>query len=353
MLGFVNHTVKKLNRIEKEQIEALLMRSGLVFEGTPDCTVFVEDGEEKIVATASIEGKVIKMVAADPEWQEAGLAGTVISEILQYARDNSLFHLFVYTKPDMSDKFAFMGFVELARTASVVLMESGQPSIEEYRSMLKINRFDKESGPFGAVIVNCNPFTLGHRYLLETAANQCGGLYVIVVEEDASDFPFTDRISLVTEGTKDLRNVKVLPSGDYAVSRATFPTYFFKDRGTDSISATQAELDATLFINLFVPSLSLQKRFVGTEPFCGTTKLYNSMMQKVLPVHGVEFIEIQRKDDNSGVAVSASRVRKAIKENDEKTLLTLLPKVTLDYLASDKGLSVVKKLRGIAPPNNA
>ncbi len=345
MLGFESRIVHKLNSSERAQVEALLFKHGLAFEETPDRTVLVEDPDEKVIATASIQGSVVKMVAIDPEWQEAGLAATVISNILQYARENGIFHLFIYTKPDMAEKFAFMGFSELARTETVVLMESGQPSIQEYRMMLEKNRLDKAFAPFGAVVVNCNPFTLGHRYLIETAARRCGGLYVIVVEEDASVFPFADRIRLVREGTKDIPNVKILRSGDYAVSRATFPTYFLKDKEMDSVSAAQAELDATLFGKLFVPELSIKTRFVGTEPFCPTTNIYNSAMKKILPHYGVDVIEIQRIEDISGVAVSASRVRKAIKAADMSTLKTLLPKVTLDYLVSDEGKAVVDKLR--------
>ena len=99
---------------------------------------------------------------------------------------------------------------------------------------------------------------------------------------------------LVEEGTKDLRNVKLIASSDYAVSRATFPTYFLKDKCTASVAETQAELDATLFANLFVPELSIKKRFVGTEPFCPITAKYNEMMKKVLPPRGVEIVEIKR-----------------------------------------------------------
>lgn len=336
MFGFESRIIRVLDKREKKQVEELLQKHGLVFEGVPDRTAVIEDSEEKIVATASIQGKVVKMVAADPEWQEAGLSGVVISEILRYASENGIFHLFVYTKPDMAEKFSFMGFSELARCRNVVLMESGKPSVEEYKKMLRENLFEKSAGPFGAAVMNCNPFTLGHRYLIETAAKQCGGLYIIVVQEDASDFPFADRIRLVREGTKDLPNVKVLPSGDYAVSRATFPTYFLKDMETNAVTETQAELDATLFANLFVPELSLTKRFVGTEPFCATTKIYNETMKKILPARGLEIVEIERLTDSSGLAVSASRVRKAVEARDEAALKNLLPQVTLDYLASKK-----------------
>lgn len=344
MYGFESRIVKELTPYEKKQVEALLARFGLIYEGAPDRTALVEDSEERIVATASIKGDIIKMVAADPQWQEAGLAGTVISLILQYAAESRIFHLFVYTKPDMADKFASLGFRELAATQSVVLMESGRPSAGDYSATLAKERFPERTD-VGAIVMNCNPFTLGHRYLIETAAKRCGGLFVIVVQEDASAFPFADRMALVREGTKDMSNVKVLPSGGYAVSRATFPTYFLKDRGANAVSATQAEVDVTLFANLFVPALGIKKRFVGTEPFCATTRIYNGKMKEILPRFGVEVMEIERITDAGGEFVSASRVRDAIARSDDDLLSKLLPAATLDYLATDAGRAVTQKLR--------
>ena len=344
MFGLQTRTIKNLSNNEKEQVEILLHRNGLTFEGTPDCTAVVENSDEKIIATASIQGKVIKMVAADPEWQEAGLSGMVISDLLRYARENGIFHLFVYTKCDMADKFAYLGFSELARTGSVVLMESGQPSSEDYRRILRQNKIFSGKDNIGAAVMNCNPFTRGHRYLIETASKECDGLYVIIVQEDLSLFPFNDRMMLAEEGTRDLKNVKLIPSSDYAVSRATFPTYFLKDKCTAAVAETQAELDATLFANLFVPELSIKKRFVGTEPFCPITAKYNEMMKKVLPGRGVQVVEIERLNDPSGTAVSASRVRKAIVGNDFESLKKMLPTVTWDYLSSDRGRAVVEKL---------
>ncbi|MDD4159468.1 MAG: [citrate (pro-3S)-lyase] ligase [Synergistaceae bacterium] len=344
MFGFQTRTIKNLSKNEKEQVENLLHINGLTFEGTPDCTAVTEDHDERIIATASLQGKVIKMVAADPEWQEAGLSGMVISDLLRYARENDIFHIFIYTKCDMADKFEYLGFNELARTETVVLMESGHPSSEDYRKILQENNIFSGKGNIGAAVMNCNPFTLGHRYLIETASRECEGLYVIIVQEDLSLFPFRDRLMLAEEGTRHIKNVKFIPSSDYAVSRATFPTYFLKDKGTTSVTQTQAELDTTLFANLFVPELSIKKRFVGTEPFCPTTAKYNEMMKKVLPVRGVDVVEIERLKDSSGTAVSASRVRKAIVESDFEVLKKMLPPVTIDYLSSEKGRDIIQKL---------
>ena len=88
----------------------------------------------------------------------------------------------------------------------------------------------------GAVLMNCNQFTLGHRYLIEQASKIVDHLYVFVVEEDKSFFPFSDKIRLVKEGNADLKNIRVIPIGKYMIWLLTFPGYFVKDDKTDKIS---------------------------------------------------------------------------------------------------------------------
>lgn len=349
MFGFESRIVRKMNAREKAQVEKLLEQHGLFFEGEPDRTVLVEDSAGNLIATASIQKKVIRMVAADPEWQEAGLAGVVISKILQYAREKDIFHLLVFTKPDMAEKFAAMGFAELARTEDAVFMESGRPGSADFCRMLDAEKLTPERKPVGAAVMNCNPFTRGHRYLIEQASSRCGAFYVIVVQEDASEFPFEDRIELVKNGTADLPNVRVVPSGDYAVSRSTFPTYFLKDKADSAVAGVQARLDVTLFTKIFVPALNIEIRFVGTEPYSRVTEIYNEAMREILPKHGVTLEIIPRLESGANAPISASKVREALRLGDVVLLEQLLPKVTLDYLASDRGRVAVAKLSEQTP----
>lgn len=332
-----------LTKKEKEKIDVFLKKHDLIFEGNPECTVYLEDEEENVAATASIQGNVIKMVAADTEWREAGLTGYLISFLLSYARERGLYHLFVFTKPDITEKFAFLGFKAIAATEDVVLMETGRPSAVDY--IKHIEKFRDRDGVFGAAVMNCNPFTKGHRYLIENAARSVAGFYVIVVREDLSVFPFADRIKLVKAGTADLANVIVLSSSDYAVSRATFPAYFLKSSEKSYVTQRQAELDVALFINIYAKPLSISKRFVGTEPFCPTTNIYNATMRKMLPHAGIEFVEIQRVKSADGIEISASRVREALKNGELNAIEGLIPAVTSEYLKSVQGMKVVEKLR--------
>ncbi|MCF0248604.1 MAG: [citrate (pro-3S)-lyase] ligase, partial [Synergistes sp.] len=324
-------------------VDKLLAESGLIFEGTPDLTALAEDSEDNIVATASLSGSVIKMVAADPAQRESGVSASLISALMQAAREDNIYHFFIYTKPETADRFAGLGFKELAAARDAVLLECGVPSVEDYRRLLFAER-DENGSPAAAAVMNCNPFTLGHRYLIEKAASESRFFYVIVVEEEASAFPFEDRVALVRSGTADLANVRVIPSSHYAVSAATFPSYFLKDRAESAVARTQAELDARLFASLYVPSLGVTKRYVGTEPLSPVTELYNSVLKEILPPLGCEVVETERLRSD-GEVISASRVRAAIASGDEESLPELLPRVTLDYLNTPRGRTAAAKLR--------
>ena len=221
MYGVTCRVTKNLDRFERGAVERLLAESGLVFEGTPDYTAIAEDCDENVVATASLSGSVIKMVAASSEWREAGLSGQVISALMNTARADGRHKFFIYTKPEAAPNSPRSAFRELAASKNSVLMECGAPGVNEFRASLEAER--GKNGPrAGAAVMNCNPFTLGHQFLIEEGAKQCPIFYVIVVEEDASAFPFADRLALVREGTAHLPNVRVIASGSYAVSKARF-----------------------------------------------------------------------------------------------------------------------------------
>ena len=179
--------------------------------------------------------------------------------------------------------------------------------------------------PTGCIVMNCNPFTLGHRYLIEQAAKQVERLYVMVVREDCSLFAYTERKAMVEQGLADIENVSVIDGSDYAISRATFPTYFLKR--LDDAADTQMLLDLDLFRRHIAPALGATVRFVGTEPTDQLTRRYNQLMHEALK--DVREINRQEKDGN---AVSASRVRKAMEEGDMNTIRQLVPPTTLPYI---------------------
>lgn len=191
-----------------------------------------------------------------------------------------------------------------------------------------------EGGRTGAIVMNCNPFTLGHQHLIETASAQVDHLYIFVVEEDKSVFPFADRIELVRKGTAHLENVYVHRSGSFIISSTTFPQYFMKE--TSNTIDVDASQDLETFGRLIAPGLGISVRFVGEEPFDLVTRRYNEDMKVMLPSYGIELVEIARKktaDEES--IISATTVRKLLKENDLESLRRFVPKTTLDYLLEE------------------
>lgn len=181
----------------------------------------------------------------------------------------------------------------------------------------------------GSIVMNCNPFTLGHRYLIEQSAAKVDKLFIFVVEEDKSIFPFTDRIELVRNGTEDLANVTVLPSGNYIISSLTFTDYFEKSEHQDRV--IDPSLDVELFGAYIAPALGINIRFAGEEPLDNITRQYNETMAKILPRYGVKFEEIPRKEQE-GEVISASRVRKLLDAKDFGAIAKIVPKTTYNYL---------------------
>lgn len=181
----------------------------------------------------------------------------------------------------------------------------------------------------GSIVMNCNPFTLGHQYLIEYAASQVDYLYIFVVEEDKSFFLFKDRLELVKKGTAHLANVKVLPSGKFIISSNTFSEYF--DKANLKGAQIDTSLDVETFATQIAPTLDISVRFVGQEPLDPITNQYNMSMKELLPKYGIELCEIPRKEAGNSV-ISASRVRKYLKENRWDEIKEIVPITTYEFL---------------------
>lgn len=192
----------------------------------------------------------------------------------------------------------------------------------------KVSVHKTKSTHAGCIVMNCNPFTKGHRYLIEYASKQVDTLY-IVVEEDKSFFKFKDRLEMVSMGTSDLQNVVVIPSGKYVISTVTLPGYFNKE------DATSAEFDATddlgLFGDFIAKEFNITVRFAGEELNDIFTRHYNQEMAKILPQYGIRFCEIRRKEIG-GQVISATDVRKYIKQKNWYEVRKLMLPQVYEYL---------------------
>ncbi len=197
-------------------------------------------------------------------------------------------------------------------------------NLKDYKKMLQKNRVN-----IGCIVMNCNPFTLGHRYLIEYAVSKVAFLYIFVVEEDKSEFSFADRFELVKQGVQDISRVKVLPSGKFIISQLTFSGYFNKANLQNTNVDSKSDIE--IFATEIAPELGINVRFAGEEPNDTVTKQYNENMKKILPNYGIDFVEIPRKTINNEV-ISAKRVRILLKQKNFAEISKLVPTTTLKYL---------------------
>lgn len=303
----------------------LLAQTGLTPDDQLGMTVLVWQ-DEKLVATGSRRDNILRCIAVSPDHQGEGLTATVLTQLRQDAFSQGHRHLFLYTKPENRAQFLSLMFYPVAQTDKVLLMEDRRRGIGEFLDALPVA---VTSGRVGAVVMNCNPFTLGHRYLVETAARECDWLYAFILSEDKSHFTAADRMAMAQAGMAHIPNVTVLPTGPYLISSATFPTYFLKER--ERATEVQCLLDIEVFLKHFVPHFGITRRYVGTEPLSPMTGMYNDALKTHLPPRGIELREIPRLELEH-TPISASALRKALEEGDRETVKALVPPTTLAYL---------------------
>ena len=319
----------KLSEYEKQKRSELLSRAGIADDGRADTTAIVRDGDE-IIAVGSRDKNIIKLIAVDESRRGEDLTATVLTELRKDAFSLGYRHLFLYTKPKNKYMFSSLFFYPVAQTENVLLLEDKKNGINDFVADLPEY---SSKGRVGALIMNCNPFTLGHRYLAERASGECEHVFLFVLSEDRSCFSARDRLNMVREGVRDLPNVTVLETGPYLISTATFPTYFLSER--EKADTAQCELDIEIFSRYFAPRLSISHRYVGTEPYSPLTKKYNEALKKNLPKRNIELVEIERKE-NGGAPISASEARRLIESRDFSALEGLVPESTISYLRNKK-----------------
>lgn len=337
---------------QRQRIEAFLKRNGLRFDDMHYYAAVTDDDGE-MIAGGGLKGNVIKCVAVDDAHKGEAIANTLISHLIAHANEEGHSNVMLFTKPKNRQLFESLSFRLLAEAPEAVLMETGiggiYNTVEALKKIKEEGEVCKENNqeckkeektnlnittpqplttttPLrGVVVMNCNPFTLGHRYLIEQAAKQVERLFVMVVREDCSLFAYAERKAMVEQGVAHLENVTVIDGSEYAISQATFPTYFLKR--LDDAADTQMLLDLDLFRRHIAPALGATVRFIGTEPTDQLTRRYNELMHEVL----TDVREISRLEKD-GNAVSASRVRKAMEQGDMSTIRQLVPPTTLPYI---------------------
>ena len=305
---------------ERTAIDAFYSRAGIRLDAgiTYLCGVFEA---ETMLALGGVAGDAIRSLAVADSSQGEGILPILVTHLYNKLKNEGLDNVFVVTKPAYASLFSSLCFYERVKTADAALLESRRDGLKRF--LADLPKAD------GAIVMNADPFTNGHRYLVETTAASCNRLLVLVLSKDAAHVPAQARLMLVRQGCADLPNVTVCPGGAYVISSATFPDYFFKNK-TDAASA-HARLDATLFAEQIAPACGIKTRFVGEEPLDPMTSAYNEALLSILPAHGIDVRVIPRKLF-FGEPISASRVRAFWQAGDYDSIAPLVPETTLTYI---------------------
>ncbi len=311
-------------------------------------TIVLYNLNDDIIGTGSLQKNVLKYVAVAPKYRETAAFSMIVSQLTEKVL-SKFDSVFVFTKPRNKLVFKGLGFKHIATSEPYFsLFEYGMSSIGKYQKMIKKYKQETQTDKIAAIVVNCNPYTNGHKYLIEKAASENELLYLFVVQENLSVFPFDTRWSLIKKGTSHLDNVVMIPGGDYIVSGKTFPHYFLKGVGEEEIIYCQGSLDVIIFCEYIAPVLNIKKRYAGTEKYCKTTAGYNNAMRDLLPKSGIEFVEVNRKKEfinKDEEYISASKIRDAVKNDELDKYWHLLPEVTQEFFLSEESATVKQAIK--------
>ena len=340
-----NHTISRIFPYDKsnlKKVENLLTQEGIRLDKNLDYTCAIFDDQGEVIATGSYFANSLRCLCVSSNHQGEGLLNSIVSHLIEeeYALGN--FHLFVYTKTCSANFFKDLGFTEIAQIDNQIsFLENKKTGFTDYLAGLErpMGHSDKVAG----LVMNANPFTLGHQYLVEKAAAENDWVHLFMVSEDKSLVPFSVRQKLIKAGLAHLDNIIFHETGPYLISQATFPSYFQKEES--DVIKSQALLDTAIFIKI-AQALGITKRYVGQEPTSQVTAIYNDIMAQELEKVGLEFEIIPRKTiSNQAEPISASTVRTAIKEDNWNLLEQLVPKTTLDFFQSKEAQAIIDNIK--------
>jgi len=339
------------NPFDVKLVSQFLEQQGLDFDQNDvECTIILYTLKGEVIGTGSHKGKILKYVAVSLQYRDSTAFALIVTQLTEKLL-RKYKHTFVFTRPSCSIYFRSLGFTEIAVAEPLFcVLEFGFESIVNYQKYLQSLKKDTQTKKIASIVVNCNPFTNGHKYLIDKAASENEIVYLFVVEEDRSAFPFAVRWELIRKGIGYLPNVIMVKGGEYIVSGTIFPAYFLKNESVNQIMEKQAELDVNIFANYVVPILNIKRRYIGTEVYCKTTEAYNKAMHRILPSHGLEVVEVLRKTAVMGNSstpdfISASKVRQAIKADTIDSILEFLPDSTKAFLLSEESLEIRNKIK--------
>lgn len=332
--------IEKVNINAIKKVQDFLAGFELSLDKDVEYTI-VAQLQGEIVGTCSFSGKVLKCFAVKKELQGEGISAKLITYLTNVLFDLGIYETFIFTRQLNMEIFKGLGYTEVYSNQEVTLLEGGSANVKQY-----IKEMFHKSGlglaEKAGIVMNCNPFTLGHRHLIEKASRENKEVVIFIVEENRSIFPFKVRFDLVKKGVEDLKNVHVIPGGEYIISSSTFPSYFLKQE--DDRLKAYTELDTGIFGTYIASEFNIKKRYIGTEPLDIVTNCYNETLLQLLPKFHITVKLIDRLAIE-GTVISASQARKLIKLGQWDKLKKILPHSTYEYLISDDALEIVNTIK--------
>lgn len=335
-----------LNTNQRLEVEAFLSTFNLFFDKDIQYTVVARANNE-ILGTCSYAGKVIKCFAVKEGLHGEGIASQLITHITNRLFEKGIYEYFLFTEPKNLPIFKGLNYHEVHTVEEVSLLEGGMANVKKHTEKMYKNS-GLSAGEKAAIVMNCNPFTLGHRYLIEKASRENREVVIFILEENYSLFPFEVRLELVKRGTEDLKNVHTLPGGNYVISSNTFPSYFLRQE--EKRLEAYTKLDTGIFGKYIAPAFNIEKRYIGTEPYCNVTNQYNKALIEILPRLGIEIVEVERFHMQDQ-AVSASDVRGLIRIGDWQNIMKLVPPVTYEFLRSPDAKFIIDRIKRSDSPH--
>jgi [citrate (pro-3S)-lyase] ligase len=308
----------------------------LDYEFDINYSILVYD-KETLIATASIANNVMKCFLVKEEYKNQNITNMMFHHLVNVLKDKNVYNFFVFTSPENEKIFTSLNMKKIVETMNTVLLEGGDFITEVLHELKLENKLSNNKK--ACVIINANPMTLGHIYLIEQAAKENKEVLVFVVSEDLSSFPFSHRFEIIQKACKKYPNVKVLPSLSYLVSKLTFPKYFLRE--DQLIQEEQTLVDVLVYKQYYTKIFNINRRYLGEEPYSYNTNKYNQTLKNHLGNH----IKIVARKELNNQAISASKVRKLIKMNKLDKIKEYVPKATFEYLSSAKGQEIIKLIQ--------
>lgn len=321
-----------------EEYKKLLEEEQLQYEKS-EYQLGVYDGET-LIGGISLDGNTIKQLVVKKEFKGQGVSNALISETIKYAFSLQIYHIFIYTKPENEEQLNSLGFYTIYKSNKILFLENQKNGIREYCNTLNLKKV--EGSKIGSIVMNANPITKGHNHLVKEATQECDHVHLFLVKEDASSFPYEDRLELVKKVTEKYNNITIHKGSCYIISKATFPKYFIKSEG--EVLDAYATLDVNIFGKYISEALDINFRYIGTEPYSKTTNVYNEILKKDLVNYNITVEEKDRFKIGNEI-VSASKVRNLISIGQLEDSYIYLPEETIDFLKSDNGKKIIDEIK--------